>query len=104
MNRIQYSEHSILRNLVLIILGLVALVLLMPERSEARVIVKTRGHRVRVVRVSPRPAVRVVLAPAPVVRVKVVRPPVEKDVWVPGHYRKLRGRRMVWVPGHWKTI
>jgi len=102
------SPHRVgiaFRNFIIAILVTVFAVVMMPEKSEARVIVKTRVKPVKVVRVK-KPAHRrtVVVVKTPVVKVKVVKPVQEKNVWVPGHFRKINGRKAVWVPGHWKTI
>ncbi len=81
-----------------------AAAVLVPGISEARVIVRTKARTVKVLRVKNTVPVRTVVVKTPVLKVKVVKPKQKKNVWVPGHYRMVNGRRAAWIPGHWKTI
>ncbi len=112
------KPNSLLRDLLLAGVGLLALYLLLPERADARIIVRT---------VMPSPRVVVSAGPAPVVVTKIVarhtspfasgrirslvqtaapcRPLLCQRVrWVPGRWIERPGRLSRWVPGHWRSV
>ena len=101
------------------VLVLAALVLLIPGKAEAELIVRAKIGPVQLAVNTPPPPVRCAVAPGPRVVLRSIgrpgpglfncdckihkRAPLRKRgaIWIKGHYEMRRHQGKVWIPGHW---
>ncbi len=90
---------NFLKKILLTGLMALAMSLILPASSDARVVIRIRPQPLRVIKTVP---LKTVIVSSPSVAVVKVKTPVHKT-WVPGHYRKGSRQQMTWIPGHWVT-
>ncbi len=88
---------SLLKKILLTGLSALAMSLILPSSSDARVVVRVQPRSLPMIKAKPS---KTVVVSSPSMTVIKVKPRLQKT-WVPGHFRKVTRQRTIWVPGRW---